>query len=265
MAHPNVRTSCVICTRPRSGSWLLAEALNNTGLVGQPEEYFRPDHMHLWRERWSLDRDSSFDRFVDAAIDDSTTDNGVFSFKMHWYQFEWFAQELRALEGTEGPPDAELVARWVPNPRFVYLIRHDKARQAISYWRAGRSQVWFVVEDGAEGVAGGVDPALPGYSNEEDDSDDEHPDFARIKWLERLLVRHERCWLAYFESQRIRPLTVVYEQFASDYYGTVARILDWLGVAPPEGIEIPAPGLRRQADDVTETLLEQYMAVRDTL
>jgi LPS sulfotransferase NodH len=253
----------VICTLPRSGSWLLAEALNNTALVGQPEEYFRPDHMHLWQERWSLDRNYSFDGFIDGAIDFGTTDNGVFSVKMHWYQFAWFAQELRTLEGTVGTPNAELVARWVPNPRYLYLVRYDKARQAISYWRAGRSNVWFVVEDGGEGVQGGVDPALPGYTDDGDGPDDEHPDFRQIRWLERQLVQHERCWLAYFESQRIRPLTVIYEQFAADYFGTVARIVDWLGVGVAEAIEIPPPGLRKQADDATEAILEQYLRVRD--
>ena len=40
-----VRTSGLIATLPRSGSWLLSEALQLTGLVGQPAEYFRPDFL----------------------------------------------------------------------------------------------------------------------------------------------------------------------------------------------------------------------------
>ncbi|MBA2364790.1 MAG: hypothetical protein H0V86_14810, partial [Chloroflexia bacterium] len=36
--HPH--TSYLICGTPRSGSFLLCEALKNTGLAGMPEEYF---------------------------------------------------------------------------------------------------------------------------------------------------------------------------------------------------------------------------------
>jgi LPS sulfotransferase NodH len=265
MNPARVRTSCVICTLPRSGSWLLAEALNNTALVGQPEEYFRPDHMHLWRKQWSLGPKSTFDRFINAAIGFSTTDNGVFSVKMHWYQFAWFAEQLRGLEESEEPDTAELMARWVPNPRYVYLVRQDKARQAISYWRAGRSNVWFSAGDGVPDGPQGADPALPGYSDTGGDPGDDTPDFERIRWLERLLISHERSWLNYFDTYHIRPLTILYEHFAADYFRTMSNIIDWLGVRPEDPIELPPPGLMKQADDVTETILEQYLAVRDRL
>src|SRR5205823_4062494 len=33
-------TSYLVCATPRSGSTLLCEALNNTGLAGHPQEYF---------------------------------------------------------------------------------------------------------------------------------------------------------------------------------------------------------------------------------
>jgi LPS sulfotransferase NodH len=115
---------------PRSGSWLLAEALNNTGLAGQPEEYFRPDHTELWARRWDLPIDGPYDRYIGAALDYSATDNGMFSVKMHWYQFSWFLAQLRVLAGTAPEPrEAHLVAEVLPDPRYVYLVRCDKARQ----------------------------------------------------------------------------------------------------------------------------------------
>ncbi len=36
--QPN--TSYLVCATPRSGSTLLCEALTNTGIAGQPKEYF---------------------------------------------------------------------------------------------------------------------------------------------------------------------------------------------------------------------------------
>ncbi len=37
---PKPNTSYLICATPRSGSTLLCEALDNTGLAGHPKEYF---------------------------------------------------------------------------------------------------------------------------------------------------------------------------------------------------------------------------------
>src|SRR5262249_56036499 len=35
-------SSYFICTLPRSGSWLLSEGLEKTGIAGRPREYFEP-------------------------------------------------------------------------------------------------------------------------------------------------------------------------------------------------------------------------------
>jgi LPS sulfotransferase NodH len=248
--------SCVICTLPRSGSWLLAEALNNTGLVGQPEEYFRPDHMPLWNSRWGLDGTDPYDEFVRAAVKYSTTTNGVFSVKMHWYQFEWFVDRLHDLEqGKFGGRTDELIARWIPNPRYILLLRHDKPRQAVSYWRADRHNSWFVETAGE----------APNVTDLDLEPDDASPDFERIRSLERALIRDERCWLEFFEDHGLRPLTVIYEHFVANYASTVVTILDWLEVRRPVHLVLPPPGLKRQADDTTESILEAYRAVRHRL
>jgi trehalose 2-sulfotransferase len=250
----DVRAAYIICTLPRSGSWLLAEALNNSGLAGRPEEYFRPDHMHLWNERWGLDDRTPFSEFVRAAIDFGTT-NGVFGAKLHWYQFEWFVDRLRESEGEATKRNAaELVADALHQPRYILLLRHDKPRQAVSYWRAERSNVWFVEKEGQESGHLDVAEGFPPLGDQ---------DLARIRWLERLLVSHERDWLSYFGARGIRPLTVIYEHFVSDYEGTVDRILDWLGIDRPPTFELPPPGLARQADATSEWILARYLEARN--
>ena len=254
--------SCIVCCLPRSGSWLLAEALNNTALAGQPEEYFRPDHTDLWKQRWSLRADDPYDRYVAAALKYSTTNNGVFSVKMHWYQFSWFLAQLRFLAGAHAPKrDADLVAEWLPNPRYVYLPRIYKARQAISYWRAERSNVWFV-RDNDRRVSVGRPLAVPTLATLTDEAE---PDFRRIRWLERMLIEHERRWLAFFDDGGIRPRTVIYEHLTANYPRTVTDLLRWLGVVVPADFRVGEPGLKRQADELTDVLLDRYLAVRDEL
>lgn len=261
--HDRITRSCIICCLPRSGSWLLAEALNNTTVIGQPEEYFRPDHTKLWQQRWGIGADEPYERYIDAALDYSSTDNGIFSVKFHWYQFDWFLAQLREMP-VDGPQvgDAELISSRLPGPAYVYLTRVDKARQAISYWRAGRTDTWFVTDDGADSA--GLGPGLPEVGRVGRGSDRE-PDFPRIRWLERQLVDHETHWLAYFEANGIRPLTVLYEHFSANYGSTVGDIVRWLGAELPDGLERLEPGLKKQADDRTEEILEEYLAIRDSL
>jgi trehalose 2-sulfotransferase len=244
--------SCLIGALPRSGSWLLADALNNTGLAGQPEEYFRPDFTRLWSRRWGLRARAPYGNYIRAAIEYSTTSNGVFSAKLHWYQFEWFLEQVRALEADDDISDPELVAKWLPDPRYILLVRRDKARQAISYYRAGRSQVWFLTDDGEP-------PPEPEHG------DDEPPDFQSIRWLEDTLIEHEDCWRDFFGQYQIEPMTIVYEDFVDNYDETVLSILDWLGIPVQTRFAIEPPGLIKQAGDETELLLSQYLTVRDAM
>ena len=57
--------SYLICATNRSGSFLLCEALKNTGVAGQPEEYFWRNDEPFWKERWGV---SSYADYVAGAI-----------------------------------------------------------------------------------------------------------------------------------------------------------------------------------------------------
>ena len=57
----------------------------------------------------------------------------------------------------------------------------------------------------------------------------------------------------------------LYEHFVANYSATTARILDWMEVPRPSNLSLPEPGLKKQADEVTESIIEKYLAVRDHL
>ena len=56
----------------------------------------------------------------------------------------------------------------------------------------------------------------------------------------------------------IVPLTIVYEDFIADYAGTVQRVLDFLGVSPPEPFKIAPPLYDKLADEVSETWVQRF-------
>jgi trehalose 2-sulfotransferase len=246
--HCQPAVSCFIATSPRSGSWFLAEALANTGRVGIPNEYFRPDFTALWSAEWGLTGNVPYRTYVAAAKERTMTPNGVFSAKLHWYQFAW----LLGLLATEPEPGdgspSDTMNHWFPNLRYVFLRRRDTARQAVSYYRASKTQVWFQTDKQQHGVLA------------EDDVD-----LQQIRWFEDVLIKHRENWRSYFTKNGIIPLEVIYEDLVSDYPAAVHEILAYLGIRGSGDITLSPPSLRRQSDQRTEAILERYRSASGRL
>jgi trehalose 2-sulfotransferase len=251
--------SCLVATTPRSGSWLLSAALQDTGLVGVPEEYFRPDMIRIWSDQWGISRRAPYGVFVRHALDYGTTDNGVFSAKLHWYQLEWFVEQLRPLRGGSMADltDGDLIAAWLPDPHYVHLHRRDRARQAISYFRAGRSGVWFVQT--------GDDPPQTREETERDTEPPSEAEWQHVRWLEGFVRTHDRNWRDFFRAHEIQPLDVAYEDLVADFQGTLAGVLEFLGAGSATDVGAVSPRLARQSDELSEVWLEEYLAKRDRI
>jgi trehalose 2-sulfotransferase len=238
--------SILLCTTPRSGSWLLAEALEATGAAGHPREYFRPDYQSVYLESWGAPRIATYADYVAAARAAGSTANGTFCGKLHWGQLTHVVTQLRRSPGWSRLADAALVAEAFPNPVYLRLVRADKAHQAISLYRAIQSDVWWELDD-----AGPSQPAaVPA-----------EPDFAEIARLEASLTDQDAQWAAYFARSGITPLVVTYAELANRYPETIERVLRALDLPIPAS-GIAPPRLRRQADHLTQRWAQQYLAAR---
>ena len=92
--------SYVICCVQRTGSWLLAHMLADTGYVGRPSDYFddaeRVNHTREWgRPAGHLAP------YVRAMWNQATTPNGVLGSKMMWNAFDWLRSSLRPPSGAD--------------------------------------------------------------------------------------------------------------------------------------------------------------------
>src|SRR6266576_2724987 len=115
-------TRCyLVCATPRSGSTLLCEGLEATGVAGRPREYFEelketgvprrpreyfwglrsPDVLRLVPQDSQLDRRSEqrpswdrddYARHLAASLEQGTTPNGVFGAKLMWSYFRDFIE-----------------------------------------------------------------------------------------------------------------------------------------------------------------------------
>ena len=68
------RRSYLVCSVQRAGSWLLCHALEDSGVLGRPAEYFHRGDEAFWRSRWGA---ASEDAFLRAVRRQPVTPNGV--------------------------------------------------------------------------------------------------------------------------------------------------------------------------------------------
>ena len=233
------RRSYLVCSVQRAGSWLLCHALEDTGVLGSPAEYFHRGDEPFWRGRWGA---ASEDAFLRAVQREPVTPNGVWGAKMMWNYLADAVARLRAwprLEAAAGAADPEVLAAAFPGLAYVWLRREDKVRQAISWWRAAAT--------GQYGLAPGEVPAEP-------------PAFDR-DGVGRLLGYAQACeagWRDWFAAHSIEPLEIVYEDLTEDVDQAARDVAGFLNVPLPSGLERVHPRGRRQADRHTERLVALF-------
>ena len=141
---PRPTTTYIICTNPRSGSWLLSEGLAATSIAGNPREWFNVQQEQATRAQWRIDNqtDLTFEGYLQAARLSSMTSNGISGIKLHYYQFADLPRRMppRSRRGNLSP--RELISAMFPDAKYVWLTRRDKVRQAISLYLAYQTDQW---------------------------------------------------------------------------------------------------------------------------
>ena len=132
------RRHYLVAATPRTGSSLLCEGLSATRIAGYPAEVFAPDFRGQWYERWGLVRDVPFSVYMAASLEFGTTPNGVYGMKIQWMHVPVLAADI-ALSGDCGAALDSLF----PNATFINTVRRDRRAQALSWFRAWRTNEWF--------------------------------------------------------------------------------------------------------------------------
>jgi LPS sulfotransferase NodH len=83
--------------------------------------------------------------------------------------------------------------------------------------------------------------------------------FDAIDHLLDQLRRHEDAWRGFFFRIGQQPLQLYYEDVAGDLDGTVARVLEMLGVERPAATEPLRQSMSKQSDDLSESWVQNYL------
>jgi Stf0 sulphotransferase len=119
--------SYVICCVQRTGSWLLAQTLADTGYAGRPSDYLDDAEREDHTREWGLPP-GDLAAYVHALWDKATTPNGVPGSKLMWNNFDWLRSPPRPPAGTD--PGLEFMRTTFPNAQFIWLRRADKRGKA---------------------------------------------------------------------------------------------------------------------------------------
>ena len=252
----------IVCSTQRSGSTYMCRLLASTEVAGNPQEYFEaraetglPPHPGFFLA--GLPRTGAGVRddprptdpptYSDLRLVDGwrahlertfrlgTTPNGVFATKLMWNQLSDLEQHATALPELAGLTGAELLDRLFGGPRYIWVRRRDKVRQAISLWRALQTRIWRRERPIDEG--GGAELQ---YS------------FEAIEHLRRRLSIDDEAWGRFFASSGIEPLELSYEEDVEPRPAdAVSSVLAHVGVElPPRWA--PDASTLRQSDGLTD-------------
>lgn len=246
MQQKKPKKSYIICATPRSGSHLLCESLKNTNLAGKPDEYFITDQENglLQNEVGHVAEEfgkKTLREFQDFVIDVGSTPNGSFGISILWGDFNNIVENYQRLPEYTNLNAYEIFDDLFNNPKYIWLTRQDKVRQAVSLEKAIQTDVW-----------------RKSTHEKFQEKWEAKFDFERIQFRRKKLEEGDLAWQGFFEKQQITPFKVIYEELVHDYEQTAIDILNFLDIPYPETIEFGERRLQKQADELSEKWVTQY-------
>jgi LPS sulfotransferase NodH len=265
--------SYLVCATQRSGSTLLCELLRATEVAGVPDEYFetlratgRPRQPRQYFDDPSVqdiaerlaenvsgrpEQPGEFEAWFRYVLQRGTSGNGVFGTKMMWNYFDEFKMRMGELPGLCDLSFNERLDAVFPRLKVIFIRRRDKVAQAVSLWKAIQTQQWRTESGSDADELDGQESLRADY------------DYRAIEHLLNQLHRWDARWEDWFHATGREPIRVIYEEFAHTRAATIGRVLDALGVDPPEPEGQKA--MTRQADGLSEDWVARFRADSERL
>ena len=126
-----------------------------------------------------------------------------------------------------GEPDLPILEAALGPLTFVHLRREDVTEQAVSWCRAEQTGYW------QQGDIATQEP---------------YQDIPRMELLMETILKHNAAWWAWFDAQRVEPLSITYEQLVGDRRRVIQGIASKMAVELPSDWRPQSPH-RKQADE----------------
>ncbi len=256
----------LVCSTHRTGTTLLCQLLTDTTLCGSPEEYFSPRWAPRFAEELATGQiaredgvsapdgppDGSLFEQLDlgtslqSLFDAKATANGVWGSKLHWPHVrrlhDAFKPRRKLLRG--GRSTHRLLEEIFAGPRYLWIRRRDKVKQAISFWRSMQTQIYNTASDDV------VESVQPEF------------DYAKIHDIVQRFEKHDRAWERLFQAGGVQPLVVEFETFVKSMERTVQDVLGFLEIEITADFVAPVPRLKKISNQLNEDWYRRYHEIR---
>ena len=227
----------------RCGSTIFCETLATTGIAGRPGELlgiFNDESIQ------GASNQATYEARRQKIWDTGSTPNGVFGVKhaYHATYDEPLHQELSKLTGV-AKEQIHSEAFWAdtfPNCKHIFMTRRNKYRQAVSWWKAIKDEIWHL-------KAGESHRHSPEFY-------EEHYILNAFKTLLQGIMLKEAAAEAYFKHHNITPLTVVYEDFIRNPKSEIKRVVDYLEM-PYTELKVGDFTLSKTSDELSEQWVQR--------
>ena len=238
----NPAISYVITSIQRSGTHLLCSILRSTRIAGSPDEHFLSKPGETWEKRWGA---PSRVAYVQHVLRQNTSVNGVFGTVVMWSYFERMLQMLQEIPAYENLNGAQLLAAVFRKPKYIWMRRRNQVEQAVSWSMACQTGIWSQKAEKKSHPR-----AVPKF------------DFKVIdEWCNRIAA-HDEGWANYFRESQIEPLILFYEDIVASHRTAAERVLEFLELPFPPGLEIPPPAVEKQANQISHEWAACYRKLK---
>jgi len=198
--------------------------------------------MHASAKTWGIlssDGTYQYADYLTATRIAGRTNNGVLAVRIMWGTLDEMTAELSQLYPKFASDDLRLIREAFGNLKFIYIYRKDVIAQAISLYRAERTDYW--------------------HSTENQKSNQQLTyDFGEIKSRVEMLNEHNSAWKSWFKAVDIKPLSVCYEEFSIDPISVTKGVLQFLEIDLPTSTRLEASN-QRLADETTTAWIERFI------
>ncbi len=215
--------SLIIAATPRSGSTLLSRLIDTTGPFLLTEEYFNDGKYR----QYGL-TNPTVTRKIEELHSRSRSETNLISAKLFPAHMEEILRD-------------NILGKVFSNAHYIFLVRNDLLRQAISLYRATATEQWLSsIENNGR---------APQY------------DERAIGMCMAEIADWNRWWQLFFAVRDAPVHYLTYDALEADPAAEVAKIMSFLGFDPQEHpADLSRLKIRKQRDDLTEQWRERFLS-----
>ena len=162
-----------------------------------------------------------------------------------WSYFKRMLQMLQEIPAYKNLNGAQLLAAVFRKPKYIWMRRRNQVEQAVSWSMACQTGIWSQKPEKKSHPR-----AVPEF------------DFKVIdEWCNRIAA-HDEGWANYFRESQIEPLVLFYEDIVASHRTAAERVLEFLELPFPPGLEIPPPAVEKQANQISHEWAACYRKLK---